>query len=44
MNPTYVVLIVNLIIWTGIFSYIFVTNKELKRLAVKIDRLSKEKI
>ncbi len=42
MNPTYVVLIVNLIIWSGIFLYIFATHKELKKLAVKIEQISKK--
>ena len=42
MNPTYVVLIINLIIWAGIFAYVFSTHKELKQLSAKVERLSKK--
>jgi len=41
MNHTYVVLIINLIIWTGIFSFIAAANKEIKRVSKKLDQLSK---
>jgi len=41
MNHTYVVLIINLLIWIGIFSFIFSTNKEIKRVTKRLDQLSK---
>lgn len=43
MEPIYVVLIINLIIWSGIFIQIFNTNKQIKNLSQKIDRLEKTK-
>ncbi len=43
MQPVYVVLIINLIIWTGIFSYLFLTDKKIKVLKKKIEKISNEK-
>ncbi len=43
MQPIYVVLIINLIIWTGIFSYLFLTDKKIEVLKKKLDQLSDEK-
>lgn len=41
MEPIYVVLIVNLIVWTGLFGYIFFTNKKIDELKNKIGQLDK---
>ncbi len=43
MQPIYVVLIINIIIWTGIFSYLLTTDKKIKTLKKKLDQLSNEK-
>ena len=39
MEPIYVVLIINLIVWTGLFGYIFLTNKKINELKNKIGQL-----
>lgn len=41
MEPIYVVLIINLIVWSGIFGYTFFTNKQINQLKVKIDSIEK---
>jgi len=43
MQPVYVVLIINLIIWTGIFSYMFNTDKKISNLTAKLERVKNEK-
>ena len=42
MEPIYVVLTIILIIWTGIFGYMFYINKEVKTLVKKVKKLEKE--
>jgi len=42
MEPVYVVLIINLIIWGGIFSYLFFTNKQLNQIKDQLERLEKK--
>lgn len=39
MNPEYVVMIVNLVIWTGIFFYLWRTDKAVKNLKQEIEDL-----
>lgn len=41
MEPIYVVLIINLIVWTGLFGYTFFTNNKINDLKEKIDKLEK---
>ena len=41
MEPIYVVLIINLIVWTGLFGYTFFTNKNIDELKNKIGKLEK---
>ena len=43
MQPVYVVLIINLITWTGIFSYLFLTDKKIEALKKKLEKMSGEK-
>lgn len=43
MKPVYVVLIINLIIWSGIFGYLVVTNKKVAELKKKLDSLLEKK-
>ena len=43
MKPVYVVLIINLIIWSGIFGYLVVTNKKVSELKKKLDSLLEKK-
>lgn len=43
MEPIYVVLIINLIIWTGIFGYIFHINNKVNDLKSKINKFEKDK-
>ena len=40
MQPIYVVLIINLIVWVGIFSFQFATDNKVKQLSKKLDRLT----
>ncbi len=42
MEPTYVVLIINLIIWVGLFFYTFSLNKNISELKGQIERLKKK--
>ena len=42
MEPIYVVLSIILIIWIGIFGYMFYINKEVKALVKKVKKLEKE--
>lgn len=42
MNPIYVVLIINLIVWTGIFGYIVYLNKEVVRLKKEVQKVTEE--
>ena len=42
MEPIYVVLSIILIIWVGIFGYMFYINKEVKTLMKKVKKLEKE--
>ncbi|RLD14100.1 CcmD family protein [candidate division KSB1 bacterium] len=39
MDPLYVVLIINLIIWLGIFLYVNKTDREIKRLKKEVEEL-----
>ncbi len=39
MEPIYVVLIINLIIWLGVFLYVNKTDREIKRLKREIEDL-----
>jgi len=41
MQPIYVVLIINLIVWGGIFFYIFKLNLNLNRLKIRFDKMEK---
>ncbi len=43
MQPVYVVLIINLIIWAGIFGFMFNTDKKISSLSVKLERLNRDK-
>ena len=43
MQPIYVVLIINLIIWAGIFIYQFSTDRKVKELTDKLNRLTEQK-
>jgi len=43
MQPIYVVLIINLIIWAGIFTYQFATDRKVKELTDKLNRLTELK-
>ena len=42
MEPIYVVLTIILIIWIGIFGYMFYINKEVKTLVKKVKKLEKD--
>jgi CcmD family protein len=37
MNPLYVVLIINLVIWTGVFLYVNKTDRDVKELKRALD-------
>lgn len=39
MDPLYVVLIINLIIWLGVFLYVNKTDREIKKLKREIEAL-----
>ncbi len=43
MQPVYIVLIINLIIWAGIFGFMFNTDKKISALSAKLERLNKDK-
>jgi CcmD family protein len=36
MQPIYIVLLVVLIVWTGVFGYMFYLNREIKKLKEKM--------
>ncbi|MBD3226273.1 MAG: CcmD family protein [Caldithrix sp.] len=40
MNPVYVVMIINLIIWAGIFGYMLNLSKHMSALRKKLNKLS----
>lgn len=42
MEPIYVVLIIILIIWAGIFGYMFYIDKEVKSLVKKVKKFEKD--
>jgi CcmD family protein len=44
MEPIYIVLIIILIIWCGIFGYMLYIDKEVKNLLKKVKKLDKAKI
>ena len=44
MEPIYVVLIIILIIWCGIFGYMLYIDKEVKNLTKKVKKLEKAEI
>lgn len=44
MEPIYVVLIIILIIWCGIFGYMLYIDKEVKNLLKKIKKLEKAEV
>lgn len=43
MNPVYVVLIINLIVWSGIFGYVVYLNREVDRLKSELKKIGNEK-
>ena len=43
MEPVYVVLIINLIIWTGIFGYLFFMNKQISQLKYELKKFETKK-
>jgi CcmD family protein len=44
MEPIYVVLIIILIIWVGIFGYMFYIDKEVSKLSKKVQQLEKNEV
>ena len=44
MEPIYVVLIIILIIWCGIFGYMLFLDKEVKNLTQKVNKLEKAEV
>lgn len=40
MQPIYIVLSINLIIWLGIFGYLFSTDRKITELSRKLERLT----
>jgi len=42
MQPIYVVFGINLIIWLGIFGFMFSTDRKIKNLSDKLDRLERD--
>ena len=44
MEPIYTVLIIILIIWGGIFGYMFYLDKEVKKIYSRINKLKKAEI
>jgi CcmD family protein len=42
MEPIYIVLVIILVIWFGIFGYMFYLDKEVKRLSEKLKRLDQK--
>ena len=44
MEPIYVVLIIILLIWSGIFGYMLYVGKEVKNLLKKVKKIEKEEI
>ncbi len=44
MEPIYVVLIIIIIIWCGIFGYMLYIDKEVKNLLKKIKKLEKAEV
>jgi CcmD family protein len=43
MEPIYIVMIIILIIWLGIFGYLFYLDKEVRQLSEKIKQLNQNK-
>ncbi|MEJ2053786.1 MAG: CcmD family protein [Calditrichaceae bacterium] len=41
MEPLYVVLIINLIVWAGLFGYIALTDKKINELKDKLNKIEK---
>jgi len=44
MEPIYVVLIIILIIWLGIFGYMFYIDKEVTKLTTRVKKLEKSEV
>lgn len=44
MEPIYLVMIIILVIWAGIFSYMLHLDKEVKKVSQKIKKLEKAEI
>jgi CcmD family protein len=42
MEPIYIVMIIILIIWVGIFGYMWNLDKEIKSLSVKLKKLEEK--
>jgi len=40
MQPIYIVLLINLIVWLGIFSFLFSTDLKVKKISEKLERLT----
>ena len=41
MQPIYLVMIIVLIVWTGVFGYLFYLHQEMKKLKIKMENYSK---
>ncbi len=44
MEPIYTVLIIILIIWAGIFGYMFYLDNEVKKISSRINKLKKVEV
>ncbi|MBN2424580.1 MAG: CcmD family protein [Calditrichaceae bacterium] len=42
MEPVYVVLFINLVIWTGLFVYLYKINNQVRKLNGKLQNLQKK--
>ena len=43
MEPIYLVLVIILVIWLGIFGYMFYLDKEVKQLSEKLKKMDQNK-
>ncbi|MGD9899800.1 MAG: CcmD family protein [Calditrichaceae bacterium] len=44
MEPIYVVLIINMIVWTGVFGYIVYLNSQVKKLKKRANEVSGDRV